>query len=995
MAQAGARRTLCMLLLTVLVLAFSWTLASCQSDELETLSATTESTLQTVTFRATVGGTTADSRAQVLLDNQDASAEYFLWNEGDSISVYDLGADGTSIPTSAMTFGISDYSDDSPSATASFTGQAGIDTGNAILAVYPAGNADVSDGYLTLEIADTAAMGAYADEAVVDYLSKRMYMCATATMADGGSDLPFEQLTTMMRITYRNATDTVQTLDNVEVAASKALFGTTARLDLATATTTVTATTKTLQQTFDPLPVAVGDSIDFYLLFFAGNDEFGSSTMTITIGDASTELRPTLFSSSSDYSHDTFATGARYWLDLTQGDDGLDFTQSQGETDDYVILYSSTNALLCASLEAMYYSEGVYRDYGGNAHIPKSFIEETTVIDFRQSGIENMLTLDGLELFVNLDTLYCHRVKTISLSGFEKLTYADCYWSSNNVNLVSLDVSDCPSLTTLICDDCYTLTELSITNCPSLTTLDLSGASQLTSLDVTAFPALTTLDCYNCYGLTSLNVAGLTQLETLDLTSCSGLTSLDVSSLASLVTLDCTGCTGLTTLDVSDLTALVTLDCEGSKMTLTSVNASGCTSLAFFNSNSIYDTLTTLDFTGCKALVSVDCGWCQHLTGDFDFSDCTALEYVNFEECYLITSLLLPRCMALTTVDLEDCSALVNLDLTGCNALESLNLESCTLMSSELDLSGCTALTDLNLDQCHALSVLNLSGCTSLTDLSSEWPSNITHLDVSYCTALEYAYAGDKTESLSTKGCTALKELALGACSGITQVDISDLESLEKLDVSCSYVTELDASNLKSLNYVIGSGGCTKLDVSNCTALEQLIWNNGLFRDRSGALASLNAENCTALKNLQVPYNNVESLDLSTCIALEYLSCNGNALQTLNVGQCTALQYLYCYGNEIGALDVTPCTALLHLECDSNQLALLDLSQCTSLNYLKCPYNHLASLDISQCPSLGTCKCYGQTDVDGNSITLSLYLTQAQAERFTERSDVSFVIVAD
>ncbi|MBQ9517235.1 MAG: fibronectin type III domain-containing protein [Eubacterium sp.] len=123
-------------------------------------------------------------------------------------------------------------------------------------------------------------------------------------------------------------------------------------------------------------------------------------------------------------------------------------------------------------------------------------------------------SLEGIEHFANLKTLYC-----------------------NNVGMLdSLDVS--------------ALTELEVLNCSDngLTDLDLSAntalkrlhccSNEFTSLDFTANENLEFLHCYANLELTSLDVTGLTNLEELRCDGCQ-ITELDLTTNTSLYSLNC------------------------------------------------------------------------------------------------------------------------------------------------------------------------------------------------------------------------------------------------------------------------------------------------------------------------------------------------------------------------------------------------------------------------------------------------------------------------
>ena len=97
-------------------------LGACQNDEIVT-STVTDSTgvsANAITLTAVMGNE-IENRAIIELGSQDDDAEYVQWNEGDVLIVQNLGQDGTDTDGAIYKFEISsDYSDDSPSSSATF-----------------------------------------------------------------------------------------------------------------------------------------------------------------------------------------------------------------------------------------------------------------------------------------------------------------------------------------------------------------------------------------------------------------------------------------------------------------------------------------------------------------------------------------------------------------------------------------------------------------------------------------------------------------------------------------------------------------------------------------------------------------------------------------------------------------------------------------------------------------------------------------------------------
>lgn len=136
---------------------------------------------------------------------------------------------------------------------------------------------------------------------------------------------------------------------------------------------------------------------------------------------------------------------------------------------------------------------------------------------------DNQLTSLDVSGCTALEELYCYdnQLTSLDVSNYTKLMELSCC----DNQLVSLNVSGCINLRLLECGEEYAhktdndihwgnlLTHLDVTSCPALKIL-LCDNNQLTSLDVSNNPMLERLKCYNNL-LTSLNVSGCTALKVL------------------------------------------------------------------------------------------------------------------------------------------------------------------------------------------------------------------------------------------------------------------------------------------------------------------------------------------------------------------------------------------------------------------------------------------------------------------------------------------------
>ena len=179
-------------------------------------------------------------------------------------------------------------------------------------------------------------------------------------------------------------------------------------------------------------------------------------------------------------------------------------------------------------------------------------------------------TLEGVQLFPNLEALSCSNrgITSLDISGCANLRDVHC--SDNGIP--SLDLSGCSALEDLDCSG-NALTTLEVSGCTKLTYLDCS-INQITHLDVSHNAALTYLECRE-NPLTNLDASGHTALTTLYCEDCQ-LASLNVAGDVALEHLACRD-NLLTSLDIRGLSALVFLQCESNQMT--SLDMTGCPSL--------------------------------------------------------------------------------------------------------------------------------------------------------------------------------------------------------------------------------------------------------------------------------------------------------------------------------------------------------------------------------------------------------------------------------
>ena len=353
-------------------------------------------------------------------------------------------------------------------------------------------------------------------------------------------------------------------------------------------------------------------------------------------------------------------------------------------------------------------------DFNGDGRISESEAARVTELDvaYTESDAENrehITSLKGIKQFKNLKYLYCENnlIKTLDLSGMEKLELVDCYYNE----MVSLNVSNCPSLKWVYCYS-NNISELNISGSNNLIILqayknnlksiDVSGLKELVYFDV-LMNELREVNFSNCPKLTvaavggnkliSLNLEGLPSLYTLGCYE-NNIASLDVSKLAKLEMLECYT-NNIATLDLSANTELTTLTCQ-------------------------QNMLTSLNIDNCKKLTKIDCHN-NFLEGEADFSSFTALKKlycggnrytsIGVNGCLLLEELSCENTQ-ITALEVSSLSLLTSLIANDCliskmDCSNNLNLQTLYLQGNpltELVLADGQRIADLKLDNHDVIS---------------------------------------------------------------------------------------------------------------------------------------------------------------------------------------------------------------------------------------------------------------------------------------------------
>jgi|GEM_PF-1452108 len=196
---------------------------------------------------------------------------------------------------------------------------------------------------------------------------------------------------------------------------------------------------------------------------------------------------------------------------------------------------------------------------GSNAVLTTSDITKITTRTSVSVNDLGIVTMEGIQHFVNLTSLQCYnnQITELDVSNLTKLTLLYC----NGNQISALDVSNLINLTNLRCQ-INQISELEVSNLTNLTTLQCHN-NQISELDVSNLTNLTTFYCFGNQ-ISELDVSNLTNLTDLRCYS-NQISELDISKLTSLATLYCHN-NQISELDVSKLINLTSLYCYNNQI---------------------------------------------------------------------------------------------------------------------------------------------------------------------------------------------------------------------------------------------------------------------------------------------------------------------------------------------------------------------------------------------------------------------------------------------
>jgi len=410
----------------------SWLMVACQSDNLDMIQ-----TGQNTLIGQIINSNAEESRAQIQLGCK-AGVEYFFWNENDRFSLYQQ----VNGELKENEFVISDsYSEaNGGSQKAEFTTTMALTPLAAYSALYPS-QETVESNQANLQIQtsvdfSSATTDAQRAEVWKNYFKNNMFMTASGTFSESGRNyIAFNHLCSMIRVSYINQTGSEQQISGVRLKGQN--LGTGMNYDLVNNSASVTASTADFKFYTTGLKVADKDTVDVYMLFFPELIEQTDLEISIMQPTGNkTLILPSKDILLSNGNNESFLAGMRYWFDVTDTANGLDWTKNTDENN--LVVFENTE--LAAALYEMLGQYKVKMTEEGYAKV--SNIYSVSELDF--SNYEGEISsLAGIEKFQSLQTLKCNdfgiAMDTLDLNVFSNLRHVEL--AGNNLKALKLPTS--------------------------------------------------------------------------------------------------------------------------------------------------------------------------------------------------------------------------------------------------------------------------------------------------------------------------------------------------------------------------------------------------------------------------------------------------------------------------------------------------------------------------------------------------------------------------
>jgi len=435
------------------------------------------------------------SRAQIQLGNEDGTVEHFLWNKGDSFTLYQK-VENESTKEEELTQNVFTISNNYSEPTEGSKTEANFQTKTPAkadanyIAIYPSNlplnGSSVEFGFQS----ELDFTGKTSEEVWKDYFKNNLFMMTTGTLSETGENkISFQHLCSLIRITYTNRTEKACVITRLNMGGDQTFSGARS-YNLTGEYWGGGSSTNSYGYTIKELSVAAGESVDLYALFFPQDFGTGNLHINLTSNDNTRGVQIPIADIATANEGDTaFEEGKRYWFKLSETKDEMNWSKDfSGET------VTIENPELSTILKDILGRGKVTIDEKGHAVMYKKIVEKTKDLNLGThiGNNKNLPSLKGIEHFTNLETFRFRN---------EGSSLVDIDFSKNvklkNLELVfphpeTLDLSKNVNLESLLLVGMPTITELDLSNNTKLTSLNCQECS-IAELDITPLPLLTEL----------------------------------------------------------------------------------------------------------------------------------------------------------------------------------------------------------------------------------------------------------------------------------------------------------------------------------------------------------------------------------------------------------------------------------------------------------------------------------------------------------------------
>lgn len=280
-------------------------------------------------LKASVDKEGSFSRAQIKLEEQEDGRKFgaFQWDEGDGFRMFEVTSSRDEYEKEVFTVGdshlfeISEYSNESPSTSATFVSETTPTDGTRFYAYYP--SLDVNEDGETITMTLDSTLTSNSADAWKEYFNKNMYMMAEGEIRGTETKLYFQHLCGLINVSYTNESSTSKYIKGISVDGKWRTSG----------KVYVYNRWNCVKETLDedgygisftnPVEVAAGAEENFFILFMRPSGEATKmSKLSIVYSDESNSSTETKTTNSYTVVMPSFNNGQGYRLNVKETAEG-------------------------------------------------------------------------------------------------------------------------------------------------------------------------------------------------------------------------------------------------------------------------------------------------------------------------------------------------------------------------------------------------------------------------------------------------------------------------------------------------------------------------------------------------------------------------------------------------------------------------------------------------------------------------------------------------